>query len=456
MARAFLQSTGSACSTPFMRNSVVTWRNAAHALGISLCSPCRPSLRTGLPRRSRRRRCVAHGSLSEKNGATRHLGDAVGGDCARVVDPVFFANLFETVVNRETLMQNDLLRTVRHAVLLMLMAVTMPVQAAIPPAERQVLLDLYADTNGDGWTDHTGWNGAPGTECTWFGITCNEDESHVTDIALYLNGLEGSLPSISDLTQLVFFDVGWNQLTGSIPSPAGLHQLKEFRADSNQLTGPIPSLAGLANLQYFYVSDNQLTGSIPSLAGLANLQYFDVSDNHLTGPIPPLAELAELTYFWVAVNQLTGPLPSVSGLQNLEIFDAQTNDLTGPIPPLSDLPALRGYSASGNHLTGSIPVLDALGSLESLYVAYNELTGTVPSLANLTNLKRIRIGGNQLRGDMPTVPNPAALLAASSQLCGNYLNPVPNADWDFATGETPWYQNCTPLPDSIFEDGFDA
>ena len=55
---------------------------------------------------------------------------------------------------------------------------------AIPTAERQVLLNLYASTNGAGWSERTGWNGAAGGECGWFGITCDNTQSHVIDIEL--------------------------------------------------------------------------------------------------------------------------------------------------------------------------------------------------------------------------------------------------------------------------------
>ena len=43
--------------------------------------------------------------------------------------------------------------------------------AAIPASERAVLVDLYTSTQGQGWVSATNWNGAAGTECTWFGIT---------------------------------------------------------------------------------------------------------------------------------------------------------------------------------------------------------------------------------------------------------------------------------------------
>ena len=147
-------------------------------------------------------------------------------------------------------------------------------QAAIPAAERTVLTNLYASTTGASWTNNTNWNGGVGTECTWYGITCDVAQTHVTEIDLYNNHLVGTLPSLSGLTALRAFSVDHNQLTGSIPSLSGLTALQCFDVANNQLTGPIPSLSGLTALQYFYVDSNQLTGSIPSLSGLTALQYF--------------------------------------------------------------------------------------------------------------------------------------------------------------------------------------
>lgn len=259
--------------------------------------------------------------------------------------------------------------TSRHrwmAAILVLVAglcASMAAQATIPAAERQVLLNMYTNTNGDAWSHHTNWNGGPGTECTWYGITCDGAGGHVTEVDLSFNNLDGSLPSL-----------------------AGLANLSSFNVFYNQLTGPIPSLTGLANLWFFNVSYNQLAGPIPSLAGLANLSSFTVQSNQLTGQIPSLAGLANLSEFHVYSNQLTGPIPSLAGLANLSEFIVSSNQLSGPMPP---------------------------------------------------------------------VPSPSNLQAGGSMLCSNHLDPVADADWDAATGETPWYQNCTPLPEEIFADGFD-
>ena len=42
----------------------------------------------------------------------------------------------------------------------------------VPQIEREALIALYNSTDGDNWTTNTGWNGAAGTECDWYGVTC--------------------------------------------------------------------------------------------------------------------------------------------------------------------------------------------------------------------------------------------------------------------------------------------
>ena len=136
--------------------------------------------------------------------------------------------------------------------------------AAIPAGERQVLLNLYASTNGAGWTNRTNWNGAAGTECTWFGVTCNPEGTSVTGVILDNNNLTGTLPALGGLPNLQEFRVYSNGLTGSIPSFAGMSQLRYFEASLNQLTGTLPDLTGAPNLDTFAAYTNGLTGSYPA------------------------------------------------------------------------------------------------------------------------------------------------------------------------------------------------
>ena len=55
--------------------------------------------------------------------------------------------------------------------------------------ERDALVALYNSTDGVNWTDNTGWMGAAGSECSWFGETFTS--ASITVINLYSNSLSG-------------------------------------------------------------------------------------------------------------------------------------------------------------------------------------------------------------------------------------------------------------------------
>jgi len=88
-------------------------------------------------------------------------------------------------------------------------------QTDIPESECTTLLSLFSSTSGGIWFDVfiNGWD-VTQTPCTWTGITCNE--GHVTEINRANIGLDGTLPNLSNLTQLKVLDVSDNELTGSI------------------------------------------------------------------------------------------------------------------------------------------------------------------------------------------------------------------------------------------------
>ena len=78
---------------------------------------------------------------------------------------------------------------------LFLAVISVQVLSVIPKSERDALIALYNTTDGDNWTHTDNWNGAPGTECTWFGVTCNPEETHIIKIFIAQNGLTGPIPS---------------------------------------------------------------------------------------------------------------------------------------------------------------------------------------------------------------------------------------------------------------------
>jgi len=330
--------------------------------------------------------------------------------------------------------------------------------AAVPTTERNTLLTFYSSTSGFLWTNSTGWATAvAGTECSWYGITCNADNSHVVGISLAGNFLFGTLSDLTSLTSLEILDLRENHLSslGAFAVPASLRYADFF---ANQLVAQTPPpLAGLVNLEHLDISSTVIgNGSAMPTSyfnGLSSLKYFNASNNILSGSIPPLTALSALEYFDVSDNSFSGTIPVLTGLTHLHEFDVSQNLLGGTMPSLSDLTELRRLDISNNGITGSMPLLDGMASLQHLVVSTNGLSGSVPSLANLHQLKEIRIDSNLFTGAMPNPPAPNQLIAGGSALCPNMFSPIANSIWNTATGVAPWYTGCDT--DTIFKGGFE-
>ena len=353
--------------------------------------------------------------------------------------------------------------------------------AGIPASERTVLLNLYGNTLGNFWNNNSNWLGPPGTECTWFGITCDVAGQTVIGINLRGNNLNGNLPSLSALShlqQLIVPNGGegsitFNNLVGTVPPRNGLAELQHVEIGGQSFSGPLPALAGLSNLAYFSANYGFFVGAIPSLDGLVNLSYFNVDHNLLSGPLPPLSGLTNLTYFNVIQDQLSGPIPALHGLTKLQDFYVFGNHLTGSVPDMSGLTQLNDFEVGSNLLngplsgsltglpnlqtldvsdgllTGPVPDISGLTSLQNFGVDDNRFTGSVPDPSSLIQLQYYSIGDNLFTGAAPTPP-PQALKGAF--LCFNNLTPSaspPSAVdtyWDTATGSTPWSAGCTQKP----------
>lgn len=326
---------------------------------------------------------------------------------------------------------------------------------AIPVAECYALEALYNSTNGEGWTNASGWFELdnPGA---WFGI--NVLNGHVSSINLPENNLSGPIPtelaqlselqslqvydnyltgeipgSIGNLAQLKTLALSYNEFTGQIPVELGnLSGLEIINLSGNELTGSIPSsFSSLTQLRVLHLSSNQLSGSIPAFIGnmtyltdlilvgnrfegsipvelgnLQNLESLQLSFNQLTGSIPSeLGELSKLRILSLAVNGLTGTIPvSLANIPDLLILDLWVNQFSGPIPgELFNLQSLNWLDLGNNQLTGSIPEpTSTLENLISVNLSMNLLEGSLPSgLGLLTNLSQLRVNNNSLEGDIP-------------------------------------------------------
>ena len=302
-----------------------------------------------------------------------------------------------------------------------------PTPGATPtPAttERRALIALYQATDGANWQRNNNWLTDKPIDL-WYGVTADSN-GRVTQLRLILNGLHGTIPDLSALSNLTYLNLRSNELIGAIPELGALSNLTYLNLRSNELIGAIPELGALSNLTHLDLGFNWLSESIPELGALTNLTYLHLRANRLTGQIPDLSALSNLRTLYLSHNHLRGQIPDLSALINLtEMELGDGNELDGPIPELGALTNLRNLNLRQNNLSGPIPDLSALTNLRNLNLEHNNLTGPIPDLSALSNLESLSLSGNQLDGPIPdlsTLSNLHKLGLNDNRLTGPILN----------------------------------
>ncbi|KAI5602895.1 hypothetical protein POPTR_001G206700v4 [Populus trichocarpa] len=179
------------------------------------------------------------------------------------------------------------------------------------------------------------WDATLVNPCTWFHVTCNNENS-VTRVDLGNANLSGQLVTqLGVLSNLQYLELYSNNITGQIPAELGnLTNLVSLDLYLNNLTGPIPQTLGkLQKLRFLRLNNNTLSGTIPvNLTTVTTLQVLDLSNNQLTGDVPVNGSFSFFTPISFANNKLNA-------------------SQAPPPPPLS--PPSRGPS-NGNSATGAI------------------------------------------------------------------------------------------------------
>ncbi|KAL5707819.1 Leucine-rich repeat protein 1 [Ranunculus cassubicifolius] len=125
--------------------------------------------------------------------------------------------------------------------------------------------------------------------CTWFHVTCDQD-NRVTRLDLGNLNLSGQLVSeLGKLDRLQYLELYRNNIQGAIPVELGnLKSLISMDLYNNNISGIIPpQLGNLKSLVFLRLNDNHLTGKIPKeLSTIPTLKVVDVSNNDLCGTIP--------------------------------------------------------------------------------------------------------------------------------------------------------------------------
>ncbi|KAM0882793.1 hypothetical protein ACQ4PT_032082 [Festuca glaucescens] len=135
------------------------------------------------------------------------------------------------------------------------------------------------------------WDPTLVNPCTWFHVTCNNDNS-VIRVDLGNAGLSGTLVAeLGGLKNLQYLELYGNNISGPIPTTLGnLTRLFSLDLYSNILTGAIPtSLGAVGTLRYLRLYGNMLTGTVPleilSLVLVGDLAELNVRRNNLAGTV---------------------------------------------------------------------------------------------------------------------------------------------------------------------------
>ncbi|XP_043703581.1 MDIS1-interacting receptor like kinase 1-like [Telopea speciosissima] len=269
--------------------------------------------------------------------------------------------------------------------------------------------------------------------CNWTGVWCNSNGAvekldlsnmnlsgsvsnniqwlhSLTDLNICCNGFSSLLPeSISNLTQLKYFDASQNNFMGGFPAGLGrLAGLAIVNASSNNFSGLLPEdLGNATSLESLDFRGSFFEGSIPiSFKNLKKLKFLGLSGNNLTGQIPgELAELSSLETIILGYNGFEGGLPAEFGsLTNLQYLDLAVGSLSNEIPAeLGKLKKLKTVFLYNNNFKGRIPPqIGNITSLELLDLSNNQFSGAIPAeLADLKNLQLLNLMCNQLTGSVP-------------------------------------------------------
>ena len=208
----------------------------------------------------------------------------------------------------------------------------------------KALTALYKSTNGDQWTNNTGWDttAVPASRDefnSWYGVSLYKTwlGSDNMSIKLANNNLSGTLPSeIGLLTKMDSLILSDNNLTGLLPPEIGkLEKLAYLILPKNKLSGAIPREIGkLKYLSYFVIWDNELESLPREIGGMSNLNHFHIQKNKLSGEIPEELEgMRNLRTLNLSENNFSGPISTKLGrLESLEFLFINDNQLTGELP----------------------------------------------------------------------------------------------------------------------------
>lgn len=328
---------------------------------------------------------------------------------------------------------------------------------AFNTADSLALVDLYNNTGGPHWLNHTNWL-TDRPVSSWYGVYV--DSIRVSDVVLPNNNLIGSLPaSIGNFPSHVAIDLAYNRISGPLPTSIGNLSWGNFDLSHNQLSGVVPDFP-LDTLVFLNISYNNFTFSDLEPFATQGRAFYAVALTDTPQADLPLIQngnilsvsaggtVANNTYTWykdgVAIATKTGDSSfTMTGMGNY-----------GVVVTNSRVPSVALYSIQNTNMQDSLALIDLyssttgsnwlnntnwnttapvstwygvvtrFGKVSRIDLTDNGLSGTVPgTLGNLQDPSVIALGGNQLTGSIPeslgNLPSLTSLTLGSNQLTGN-------------------------------------
>ncbi|KAL7550718.1 hypothetical protein ACHAWF_013934 [Thalassiosira exigua] len=135
------------------------------------------------------------------------------------------------------------------------------------PQERNALKLIYDGAKGREWTTSTKWLHPYDSHCMWYGISCDDTNTHTAMVELNSNGMSGTLsPELAKLHNLEVLNLADNDIKGSIPTEIGLlSSLRYLRLCYNAFVGNETNFGNLEKLELIQLQGNRLSGTIPPL-----------------------------------------------------------------------------------------------------------------------------------------------------------------------------------------------
>ncbi len=355
--------------------------------------------------------------------------------------------------------------------------ITIDIPQDVDPTEKNVLLDLYnnTDDDGTGWTISENWN-SNNPVSTWHGITVKN--GHVSKINLRGNNLNGTIPNtLETLSFMEEVDFSSNRLNGELPDLGVLNNINKLWVNNNNFS--------FQDLETHYSSNNNITDfnyqiqnkrdtedafdgiignsymlSMTDIAGTnvqyqwykKRLNYFDNSDE-------PIATANNKDY---TINVLTNSgmdiyiCKATSSIITDLTIERNSIEITGEVSQLQKDALIAIYnSTNGDNWNNNTNWLSdeplstwhgvtIIGNkVTKLDFESNNLTGTLPSeIGDLANLEWLSFyAGNSINGDLPEEISNLTELRVLSFEYNNFTGDIPASYSNLTKLRGFWFNN---------------